>query len=24
MDVLDNLRMPDHVGPAVILDESTE
>lgn len=24
MEVLDNLRMPDHVGPAVILDESTE
>lgn len=24
MAVLDNLRMPDHVGPAVILDESTE
>ena len=24
MDVLENLRMPDHVGPAVILDESTE
>jgi cation/acetate symporter len=24
MDILDELRMPDHVGPAVILDESTE
>ena len=24
MDILDDLRMPDHVGPAVILDESTE
>jgi len=24
MDILDNLRMPDHVGPAIILDEATE
>ncbi len=24
MDILDDLRMPDHVGPALILDESTE
>ena len=24
MDILDDLRMPDHVGPAIILDESTE
>lgn len=24
MEVLENLRMPDHVGPAIILDESTE
>ena len=24
MDILDELRMPDHVGPAIILDESTQ